>query len=99
MAVEYLFVGAIVTFVTGLSFTILGVETEFPLKIYYLFAAMISTFLCGYMLLATDVAMMIPLMWFFWFLGIMDFIMIIVFSFKALEVRRTRKRGWPEPDQ
>lgn len=96
MAVEYIFVGSVLTFVTALSFNILGVESEFPKRIYYLMFGSIASFLCGFLLLSTDVGMMIPVMLFLWGLGLIDFVLVILLSFLGWLQKRKRDRGWTE---
>jgi len=103
VATDWLLVGSTFTFVLAASFNILGFDvlfedsTEATAKsLFFFMVAIFASFMCGWILLSSDVAMMRPAMWIFWFLGMMDFIIVLLRGLMSLKIWRERKRGWRE---
>lgn len=94
MAVDYLFVGIVFTFVMGLSFTILGWESDFPRDVMYTMWGTIACFTAGFLSLGTDNSWMIALSFFYWGLGLLDFVLVMLMGIDALKIYRRRKQGY-----
>ena len=99
MATDWLLVGSTFTFVTAAAFNILGFEalfedsTEAAAKsLFFFMVGMLASFLCGWIVLSSDNAMMRPTMWLFWFVGMMDFIIILLRGVFTLKIWRERRR-------
>ena len=103
MATDWLLVGSTFTFVLAATMNILGFDvlfedsTEAAAKsLFFFMVGMLSSFLCGWIVLSSDNAMMRPTMWLFWFVAMMDFIIILLRGFTTLKIWREQRRGWRE---
>jgi len=103
VATDWLLVGSTFTFVLTATFNILGFEFLFEdsaeataKSLFYFVVGIFASFMCGWIMLSSDVAMMRPTMWIFWFLGIMDFIIVLVRGLMAMKIWKDKQRGWRE---
>lgn len=101
MAVDYLFVGIVLTFVMAMIFMLLALENrEFPNSvIYHFFATILFVFEAQLILMAhtPSAGYTIPLHYIFYLFGIINFILFLAWGASSFaQIMHSRKYGEEE---